>query len=119
MRVIVIKTSGTVIEQQWDQQMFHRWRLGEIDGVRRRAAGLDFGLDIWSAADQDAQIGFNQLGAETAERLARPERGTHFRAPYAGDMLIVGAERTGLGEAQCEFVLGMVEDIFSQTMSNA
>lgn len=69
MRAIVIKTSGAVIEQNWDQQTFHRWRLGEIDGVRRKAISLDFGLNIWAAADQSAQVGFNQLGAEISQRL--------------------------------------------------
>lgn len=113
MRAIVIRTTGAVEEQQWDQQTFHRWRLGEIDGVRRRAVSLDFGLDIWAAADQGTQRGSNTLGAEVAQRLALPEERRHFRPPYAADMLVLGAERTGLGHAQCEFVLGQVEDIFS------
>lgn len=112
MLAIAVRTSGTVEAQQWDAQTFHRWRLGEIDGIRRTETDLDFAAGVWAPDDQQNQQALNQLGAEIAERLARPADLT-FRAPYAGDMLITGKQRTGLTQPQADFILSTVEDIFS------
>ena len=119
MRVIEIRASGAVSEETWDEKDFHRWRLGADDGLIRTATGLDFGVDLWAPADQENQPGFNQLGAEIAERLARPGQARRLEAPRSGDMLVVGSERAGLSTGHSRFVLDQVEDIYSPLIAGA
>lgn len=111
MRVIAIASSGGVKEQNWDEQSFHMWRLGGVDGHIRTATSLDLGMEIWSVAD-DESGGLNQLAAETAERFRDPSQ-KHFIAPYTGDMVITGRERTGLVQGQVGLLMREIEAILA------
>lgn len=106
MLVVRITPTGSVYEESWSEQEFHQWRLGEIDGVRRKETDIDLGLTAWSNQN-DVHGQHNELGMQAAASFKKPGKGV-YRIGSTGDIVFTSGRGT-LHKAQSDMLQAEVE----------